>query len=170
MIQSGGLLGRLFDPLLKTVLPLMKSVINPLAEIVLISLELTVATSAADAGKHKKILGSGNNNNTILIIPNDEMIKITLINIIKIVKSLVDSDLLLKGVSETVQNEVREKNGGFRSMLLGTLDGSLLGNILAGKGINRAGEGAIAKRQGRRVIIRADYGNKREDHKNKIDF
>ena len=165
MIQSGGLLGRLFDPLLKTVLPLMKSVINPLAEIVLISLELTVATSAADAGKHKKILGSGNNNNTILIIPNDEMK-----DIIKIVKSLVDSDLLLKGVIETVQNEAREKNGGFCSMLLGTLDGSLLGNIFPGKGINRAGEGAIAKRQGRRVIIRADYGNKREDHKNKIDF
>ena len=165
MIQSGGLLGRIFDPLLKTGLPLMKSVINPLAEIVLISLELTAATSAADAGKHKKILGSGNNNNTILIIPNDEMK-----DIIKIVKSLVDSDLLLKGVSETVQNEARGKNGGFLSMLLGTPDGSLLGNILAGKGINRAGEGAIAKRQGQRVIIRADYGNKREDYKNKMDF
>ena len=52
----------------------------------------------------KKILGSGNNNNTILIIPNDEMK-----DIIKIVKSLVDSDLFLKGVSETVQNEAREK-------------------------------------------------------------
>ena len=63
-----------------------------------------------------------------------------------------------------------KKNGGFLSMLLGTLDGSLLGNILAGKGINRAGEGAIAKRQGQRVIIRADYGNKREDYKNKMDF
>ena len=164
MMQSGGLLGRLFDPLLKTELPLMKSVIKPLTEIVLISLELTAATSAADAGKHKKILGSGNNNNTILIIPNDEMK-----DIIKIVKSLVDSDLLLKGVSETVQNEARGKNGGFLSMLLGT-DGSLLGNILAGKGINRALEGAIAKRQGRRVIIRADYGSKREDHKKKMDF
>ena len=45
-------------------------------------------------------------------------------------------------------------------MLLGTLGGSLLGNILAGKGINRAGEGAIAKRQGR-GIVRADYGNKK---------
>ena len=55
MIQSGGLLGRIFDPLLKTRLPLMKSVINPLAEIVLISLELTAATSAADAGKQKNL-------------------------------------------------------------------------------------------------------------------
>ena len=45
-------------------------------------------------------------------------------------------------------------------MLLGTLGGSLLGNILAGKGINRAGEGAIAKRQGR-GIVRAGYGNKK---------
>ena len=45
-------------------------------------------------------------------------------------------------------------------MLLGTLGASLLGNILAGKGINRAGEG----------VIRAGYGNKRQDHKNKMDF
>ena len=56
MMQSGGLFGRLFDPLLKTELPLMKSVIKPLTKIVLISLELTAATSAADAGKHKKNL------------------------------------------------------------------------------------------------------------------
>ena len=62
-------------------------------------------------------------------------------DIIKIVKSLEDSGLLLKGVIETVQNEVQEQKGGFLSMLLGTLDGSLLGNILAGQGINRAGEG-----------------------------
>ena len=45
-------------------------------------------------------------------------------------------------------------------MLLSTLDTSLLGNILAGKGIDRTGEG----------IVRADYGNKRQDHENKIDF
>ena len=81
-------------------------------------------------------------------------------DIIKIVKSLEDSGLLLKGVTETVQNEVKEQKGGFLSMLLGTLGASLLGNILAGKGINRAGEG----------IVRAGYGNKRQDHKNKIGF
>ena len=62
-------------------------------------------------------------------------------DIIKIVKSLEDSGLLLKGVSETVQNEAKEQKGGFVSMLLGTLGASLLGNILAGKGINRAGKG-----------------------------
>ena len=50
-------------------------------------------------------------------------------DIIKIVKSLEDSGLLLKGVSQTVQNEAREQKGGFFSMLLGTLGASLLGNI-----------------------------------------
>ena len=89
--------------------------------------------------------------------------------LLKNVKSLVDSDLLLKGVNETVQNDAGEKNGGFLIMLLGTLGASLLGYVLAGKGINRAEEGAMAKRQGREVI-RASYGNKRQAHKNKMDF
>ena len=93
-------------------------------------------------------------------------------DIIKIVKSLEGSGLLLKGVSETIQNETKEQKGGFLSMLLGTLGASLLGNILAGKGINRAGEGAIAKRQGR-GIVRAGYGNKKvrkTTTKNKNNF
>ena len=89
----------------------------------------------------KKILGSGT---TTLIIPNDEME-----DIIKIVKSLEDSGLLLKGVSEATQNEAKEQKRGFLSMLLGTLAASLLGNILAGKGMNRTGEG----------FIRAGYGS-----------
>ena len=63
----------------------------------------------------KKVLGSGHNNTTTLIISNDE-IK----DIIRIVKSLEDSGLLLKGVTETVQNEIEQK-GGFLSMLLDTL-------------------------------------------------
>ena len=54
-------------------------------------------------------------------------------DVIKIVKSLEDSGLLLKGVSETLQNEVREQKWGFLSMLLGTLAASLLGNILTGR-------------------------------------
>ena len=61
MIQSGGFLGRLLGPLLKTGLPLMSNVIKPLAKSVLIPLVLTAAASAADTGIHKKILGSGNN-------------------------------------------------------------------------------------------------------------
>ena len=101
----------------------------------------------------KKILGSVHrplpstlhNNTTTLIISNHEM------EDIKIVKYLEDSGLLLKGVSETVQNEAKEQKGGFLSMLLGTLGASLLGNILTGQGINRAGE----------VVIRAGYGNER---------
>ena len=54
MMQSGGFLGRLLDPLLKAGLTLMKNVIKPLAKIVLIPLELTAAASAVDAGIHKK--------------------------------------------------------------------------------------------------------------------
>ena len=103
----------------------------------------------------KKFWGSGNNN-TILVISNDE-----------IVESLEDC-LLSEGVSETIQNEAGEQRGGFISMLFGTLAASLLGNILSGKGINRAGEG----------IVRAGYGNKwgqktttkKLDFENKMDF
>ena len=78
MIQSGRFLGRLHGLLLKTGLPLIKNVIKPLIESVLILLGLTAAALAADAGIYKKILGVGNplsshNNNTVLIISNDEM-------------------------------------------------------------------------------------------------
>ena len=110
MIQSGGFLGRPLGPLLKTGLPLIKNVIKPLAKSVLISLGLTAAVSAADAGIHKEILGSGN---ATPIISNDEMK-----DIIKMVKSLEDFGLLLKGVSETIQNEAKQQKGGFLSMLL----------------------------------------------------
>ena len=106
----------------------------------------------------KKILGSGHNNTTTLIISNDEIEDIT-----KIVKSLEDSGLLLEGVTETVQNEVKEQKGGFLSMLLGTLGSSLLGSILTGKRINRAGKG--------RGINRAGYGRPSSSAlHNKIDF
>ena len=89
---------------------------------------------------------------TTLIISNDEIH-----GIIKIVKSLEDSGLLIKGVTETVQNEVKEQKGGFLGMLLGTLGASLLGNILTvwgaiatsqGRGIYRAGKGKEINRAG----------------------
>ena len=102
MIQSGGFLGRLLGPLLKPGLTLIKNVIKPLATSVLIPLGLTTAALAADAGIHKKILRSGNM--TTLKISNDEMN-----DIIKVVKSLEDSGLLLKGVTKTVQNEVKQQ-------------------------------------------------------------
>ena len=104
MIQSGGIIGRLLGPLLRTGLPLMKSVIKPLAKSVLVPLGLTAAVSAADSGIHKKSLGSGHKNNTTLIISNDEMD-----DILKIVKSLEDFRVLLKGVSETIQNEAMRR-------------------------------------------------------------
>ena len=129
--------------------------IKLIAKSVLIPLGLTATASAADAGIHKKILGSGRlppsstsrNNTTTLIISNNEIE-----HIIKIVKSLEDSGLLLKKVTETVQNEVKEQKGGFLSMLLGTLGASLLGNILAGKGIYRAGKGRGINRAGEGTI------------------
>ena len=99
----------------------------------MIPLGLTAAASAADAGIHEKLLASGHNNNNTPIISNNEIE-----DIIKIVKSLEDSGLLLKGVTETVQNEVKEQIGGFLSMLLGILGASVLGNLLTGKGISKA--------------------------------
>ena len=80
--------------------------------------------------------------------------------IIRTVQFLADFGLLVEGVSKIVQNEAKKQKGGFHSMLLGTLNASLLGNILPGKGINRAGKG----------VIRDGYGNKRQDYKNKMDF
>ena len=148
MIQSRGLLGRVLGPLLKTGLPLMKNVIQPLAKSVLVPLGLTAAASAADAGIHKKVVGSGT---ATLLILNDEME-----DIIKIVRALEESGLLLEGVGETIQNEVKEQKGGFRSMLLVILGASLLGNLLAGKGIIKAGYGSKGK-----GIIRAGYGSEK---------
>ena len=72
---------------------------------------------------------------TTLIISNDEIE-----DIIKIVRSLEESSLLLKGVTGTVQNEVKEQKGGFLSMLLDTLGASLLRNLLTNRQINKAGK------------------------------
>ena len=141
MIQSGGFLGKLLGPLLKTELPLIKNVITSWAKSVLIPLGLTAAAAAADAEILKKTLGSGGH--TTLIISNKDIE-----DLIKIVKSLEDFVLLLKGVTESAQNEVKEKKGGSLSTWLDTLGASLLGSLLAGKGINRAGEGIVRAREG----------------------
>ena len=148
MIQSGGflgnLLGKLAGPLIKVAMPLAKNVLAPLG--------LSAAMSAIDGSIKKKMLGSGA---TTLIISNDEMD-----DNLKIVKSLEDSGVLLKGVSETIQHEAKEQRGGFLSMLLDTLGASLLGDILlkglSGKGVIRAGEGTI----------RTGYGSKEPSLKN----
>ena len=83
--------------------------------------------------------------------------------LLKRVKSLEDSGLLLKGITETVQNEVKEQKGGFLSMLVDTLVVSLLGNLWTGKGIYRAGKGKGINRAGEGVV-RVGYGN------NKMNF
>ena len=107
MIQLGRFLGKLLSPLLKTGLLLMESVIQPLAKSVLIRLGLTAAASAAGAGIHKKILGSGHN--TTFIISNNEMK-----DILKIVKSLEDSGLLLvEGVVKQLKMKLSNKKDDF---------------------------------------------------------
>ena len=77
-------------------------------------------------------------------------------DIMKIAQALEDSNILLKGVTKTIKNETKEQKGGFFSMLLGTLGASLLGDLLTGKGIVRAGSG---NKKGK-GIARAGYGNK----------
>ena len=126
IIQSGGFLGSLLSklagPLMKVAIPLAKNVLAPLG--------ITAATSAIDAGIQKKIHDSGT---TALIISNKKMNYI-----MKVVQSLEDSNILLKGVSKTIKNETKEQKGGFLIMLLGTLRASLLGNILVAKAKVRA--------------------------------
>ena len=101
---------------------------------------------------HKKVLDCGNM--TTLIISNNEIE-----DIIKIVKSLEDSGLLVEEVTETVQNEAKKQKGGFLSILLGTLGMSLLENRLTRKEIYRAGKGNRINRTGGGTV-RAGYGNK----------
>ena len=108
---------------MKVAMPLAKNVLAPLG--------LTAAISAIDGSIQKKIHGSG----VKLIIEEEDMQ-----DIIKIIKEPENSDILLKRVSKTIENEIKEQRGGFLSMLLGTLGASLLGNLLAGKGIMRAGD------------------------------
>ena len=74
----------------------------------------------------------------------------------KIVQALEDFNVLLKGVTKTVENEIKEQKGGFLSMLLGTLGDSLLVNLLAGKGITRAG----SRNKKGKGIVRAGAGKK----------
>ena len=129
IIQSGGYLGKLLSklvgPLMKVALPLAKNVLAPLG--------LTAAMSAIDGSIQKKIHGSG----VKLIIGKEDMN-----DIMKIIKALENSGILLKGVSKTIENETKEQRGGSLNMLLGTLGASLLGNLLTGgKGIMRAGDG-----------------------------
>ena len=137
---SGSLLSKLAGPLMKVAVPLAKNILAPLG--------ITAAASAIDAGIQKKIYGS---RTATLIISNEEMN-----DIMKIVQALEDSNILLKDITKTIKNETKEQKGGLLSMLSGTLEASLLGNLLAGKGIVRAGSG---NKKGKGVI-RAGSGKK----------
>ena len=106
-------------------MPLIGNVLKPLAKSVLISLGLTAAASATDAAIHKKMFGF---RTTTLIISNEEMN-----DIMKIVKSLEESDLLIKSVSKTIENKAKEQKGRFLGMLLDSLGASVLANLLQGK-------------------------------------
>ena len=105
IVQSGEFLGRLLGPLLKTKLSLIGNVLKPLAKSVLIPLRLTAVASAIDAAIHKKMFGYGF---TTLIISNEEMN-----DFMKTVKSLEESQLLIKGVSETIKMKQKNKKEGF---------------------------------------------------------
>ena len=145
IIQSGGfsgsLLSKLAGPLMEVAISLAKNVLAPLG--------ITAAASAIDAGIQKKIHCCVT---TTLIISNEEMT-----DIIKIFQALEDSNILLKGVTKTIKNETEEQKGGVLSMLLGTLGASLLRNLLAGKGIVRAG----SENEKEKRIVRASSGNKK---------
>ena len=116
----------------------------------------------------KTVLGSAN---TTLIISNNEIH-----DIIEVIKSLEDPGLLLKGVTETVQNEIKEQKVGFLSALLGTLGASLLGDLLIGKGVIATSQGRGIYRAGKgkgkginragEGVLRVGYGNSNS----KMDF
>ena len=123
---------------MKVAMPLAKNVLAPLG--------LTAAMSAIDGDIEKKIHGSG----VKLNIEQEDMN-----DIMKIIKALENSGISIKGVSKSIKDETKEQRGGFLSILLGTLEASLLGNFLTGgKGLMRAGDG----------IVRAGSRSKKKNH------
>ena len=121
---------------------LVKNILAPLG--------ITAAASAIDAGIQKKIHGPVRPSSTTLIISNKEMNDIMII-----VQALEDSNVLLKGVTKTIKNGTKEQKGGFLSISLGTLGTSLLGCMLAGKGVVRTGSGHHVLKSS------SSYGNKK---------
>ena len=117
----------------------------PLAKNILAPLGITAAASAIDAGIQKKMHDSGT---TTLIISNEEMN-----DVMKIVHVFQDSNILLEGVTKTIQKETKEQKRGFLSMSQ-SLGASLFGNSLARKVIVRAG----SENKKGKEILRAGYG------------
>ena len=125
----------------------MRNSLKPLAKSVLIPLGITAAASSTDTAIHKKMFQYGT---TTLIISNEEMN-----DVMKTVKSIEESGILINGVSQTVKNEAIEQKGGFLGMLLGITGARLIGNLLTGKE-------AITTSQGRDTI-RAGEGTIKAD-------
>ena len=118
--------------LIKPAISIGKNILAPLG--------LSAALSAPDAAILKKMYGSGN---TTLIISNDDMD-----DLIKIITALEEHYILLKGTSRTIKNETKEQRGRFLSMLLGSLEASLLANLLTGQALYRTGQGLYRTGQG----------------------
>ena len=130
IIKEGGNFGRL----LMSFLPKLIEPAFSLGKNILAALGLSAAVpSATDAAIQKKMYGSGNT--TLTISDND------VDGLIKIVTALEEHYILLKGATKTIKNETKKQEGGFLSMLPGTLGASLLGNLLTGKGLYRTGQG-----------------------------
>ena len=117
-----------------------KNVLTSLSKSVLVALELIAAASATDAAIQKNNFGSGM---TILVFSNEEVD-----DIMKIIKSFKEAGLLIKTVSETVENELKEQKGGFLGILAATLGASLLGSMLSGKKVIREGDRVIRAHKG----------------------
>ena len=144
---------------MKVALPLAKNVLAPLG--------LKAAMSTIDGSIQKKIHGSGATKGAgvKLIIEQEDMN-----DIMKIIKALENSGILLKGVSKAIKNETKEQKGGFLSMLLGTLGASLLGNLLTGgKGIMRAGDGTVRAGSGS-VASRAEGDGRKKKLNSLLPF
>ena len=121
ILKEGGNLGRLlmnFLPkLIKPAISIGKNILAPLG--------LSAVMSATDVAIQKKMYGSGNK---ILITSNND-----LNDLIKIATALKEHDVLVKGTNKAIKNKIKKQEGGFLSMLLGTLGAPLRGNLLTGK-------------------------------------
>ena len=131
-------------------MPLIENINKLLAKSFLVQLRLLTAVLATDAAIQNNIFGSST---TALVLSNED-----LNDIVAIVKSLEERSLFIKGVSEIIKNEAKEQKGQFLGILLVTLSASLLGNMLAGKGVVRGGEEKIQAGKG---MIRAGKGTVR---------
>ena len=131
-------------------MPLIENIHKLLAKGFLVQLRLSTAVLATDAAIQNNIFGSST---TALVLSNED-----LNDIVAIVKFLEERSLFIKGVSEIIKNEAKEQKGQFLGILLVTLSASLLGNMLAGKGVVRGGEEKIQAGKG---MIRAGKGTVR---------